>query len=562
MLRYQLKTLIQNALARLYPGVKAEVQILKPAQPQFGEFATNIALALAKILGKKPRDLAEEIRALLQEETSFLKQVSVDGPGFLNFHIQPRQWLEGLKPIFELKNAYGRSSLHSGKKVVVEFVSANPTGPLHIGNARGGPLGDVIASLFESVGYEVVREFYVNDVGGQIDQLGKTMLAWMKMMSAGQEGELNLGEGQGYKGEYVKELAQLALKELGQHIFQKSEAEAIHELGLFGIEKIQVEIRKDCLDMGIHFDSWVHEKDILSSGQTKECLDLLKSKKMTVEKEGATWFVPRDDFLQDRECVLERSDGGRPTYFANDIAYHVMKYRRGFDFLVNIWGSNHHGHVPRVQAAVQSLGYDPSRIETVLYQYVRVKRGSEAVKMSKRGGNFVLAREVLDEVGKDAFRFFLLTRSPEAHLDFDLELAKSQSHENPVYYVQYAHARICSIFEKASSQGTTLSESFNLSLLDQLGLPEEIALAQLMLYYPLVVLESAEEKTPHRLTYYLQDLARAFQHYYDRARSDVAYRVITENKPSTEAKLFFMSCIRQVLRNGLHLLGLSAPEKM
>ncbi|MBI2339823.1 MAG: arginine--tRNA ligase [Deltaproteobacteria bacterium] len=558
MIKDQLGHLIEQAVAKAYPEVHADVLLEKPSNPQFGDFATNVALVLSKTVGKNPREIAQAIQENLSDKGGIIESSSIAGPGFLNFKIRPVRWIEALGEIAARGERFGQTDAHKGEKVIVELVSANPTGPLHIGNARGGPLGDAIASLLQSVGYEVTREYYLNDVGGQIEKLGESLLHYLKE-SAGikSQGEV------GYQGEYVKELSEAARRQFGDSLVKKGEAEAacraeaVSLLGKFLTE----EIRRDCEAMAIRFDSWVHEKDFLEKGTTQKIIGELNKKKVTIEKEGALWFVPRDEFIEDRECVLVKSDG-RPTYFANDIAYHADKYSRGFDRLVNIWGANHHGHVPRIQAGMKALGFDPEKLQTVLYQYVRVVRGKETVKMSKRAGDFVTAREVLDEVGKDALRFFLLLRAPESHLDFDLELAKKQSAENPVYYVQYAHARISSIFAKADEGGIKPPDGFDPDFVNQLGLPEEIALAQMLVDFPSVVELSAEKLDPHRIAYYLLDLARLFQHYYDRARGDDRYRVITGDKGRTQAKLFFVGCFRQVMRNGLSLLGISAPERM
>ncbi len=548
-MRDQLKKMIEAAVSRLSSSDSVSVEIERPTAEQFGDFSTHVAFVLAKKMGKKPREIADEIQSAFVNSEGLIESVSVAGAGFLNFRIKPEKWIESLGEISKKGSRFGSSEFHKGKKALVEFVSANPTGPLHIGNARGGPLGDAISSLLEAVGYQVTREFYVNDVGGQIDKLGESILAhYQNLVGVAHTGKTELG----YQGNYVEDLARRAYEKYGKNIPPSD------ELGEFGINLLQTEISQDCLAMGIRFDSWVHEKEIIKK-KTPPVLDLLKKSGVTYEKEGAVWFAPRDDFLADRECVLERSDSGRPTYFANDIAYHAAKYDRGFDLMVNVWGSNHHGHVPRILAALKVLGHDPSLLKTVLYQYVRIKRGAEAVKMSKRGGNFIVAREILDEVGVDPFRFFLLLKSPEAHLDFDIDLAKKQSSENPVYYVQYAHARICSIFKKAGGAGQI---DFDPEMIARLLLPEEVKIAKELLDFPWVVEKAARELNPHLVAYYLMDRTRLFQHYYDRAREDPRYRVVSDDPQQTRAKLFFVGCVRQVLRNGLGILGISAPEQM
>jgi arginyl-tRNA synthetase len=521
-----------------------------PKSRRHGDYATNLAFLLAPAAKKNPRQVAELLVAHLPASPGRIERVEIAGPGFINVFVADALRAEALGVILAEGGAYGRSEAGQGRRVQVEFVSANPTGPVHIGNARGGPLGDAIASLLEATGYAVIREFYLNDVGGQIDKLGRSIRHSLLDKPASAE-KIE------YEGSYVDELAAKAASRLAGKI-PEDVTEAERVLGRFGIDELTREIRQDCEDMGIRFDSWISEKQTLAM-ETQPVLDGLKAKGVTLEKEGAVWLATNDEFLQDRECVLVRSDS-RPTYFANDIAYHVGKYRRGFDRIINVWGSNHHGHVPRVKAAVKSLGFDPDRIETVLYQYVRVKRGTEAVKMSKRAGNFVTAREVLDEAGRDAFRFLLLLRAPESHLDFDLKIATEKSAENPVYYVQYAHARLCSIERKAAESRIPLpDESADLSLLT---LPEEIEMIRMIHEYPEEVARAAERLEPHRITFYLLELVKAFQAYYTRAKEDPRYRVLSAQVDTSQAKLYLCRALKLAISQGLTLLGVSAPEVM
>lgn len=544
------KILEESVAARPLPKFDIE----RPKVKSHGELSTNLAMVLSKALKRNPQEIAKDILVNLKDPEGVIESASLAGAGFINFVFKKSAWHESLRSLVVLRELFGRSSEEKGKKAVIEFVSANPTGPLHIGNARGGPFGDVIAELLERVGYEVTREYYVNDVGGQVDKLGASILHWIRH---------NFDESapapEGYQGDYVKELGRRALEVLGEKI-PKEETEAIHLLGKFGINSMMSEIEKDCKDIGIQFESWVHEKTLLINGDTDRTLEALKKKGVTLEKEGALWLAANDEFLKDRECVLVRSDG-RPTYFANDVAYHEGKYKRGFDRIINIWGSNHHGHVPRVQAAMKSLGFDPDKIETVLYQYVRVKRGNDAVKMSKRAGNFVTAREVLDEVGRDAFRFFLLMRAPESHLDFDLELAKQKTADNPVYYVQYAHARLCSIERKAAAMGI-VSEGGSPQL-SPLVLEEEIEMIRLIHEFPEEVGLAARRLEPHRIPFYLLELAKVFQAYYTKAREDPRYRVLgAGDVDTTQAKLYLCRALKLTISQGLKLLGVSAPEAM
>lgn len=558
-MKEKVRRILQEAASLWAPLPPFDLE--RPKVKTHGELATNLAMILAKKVGLKPQAIAQQIIEHLKEKDpeGLIASVQMAGAGFLNFTLDRKAWQESLRDIIRQDRTWGHSGSAKGQRAVVEFVSANPTGPLHIGNARGGPLGDVIASLLQATGCDVVREFYVNDVGGQIDKLGQSLLYWIQ--NAGKE---NIPPPEGYQGEYVRELAESAQKEFGEKLKGREEQDLIHVLGRFGIRFLLNEIKRDCRDMGIQFDSWVHEKAILGT-ETAPVIEELKKRGFAVAKDGAVWFAPKGTdqvnteegrkSLEDRESVLERSDG-RPTYFANDIAYHVRKYQQGYDRLINIWGSNHHGHVPRVQGALKSLGLDPNRLETVLYQYVRVKRGSEAVKMSKRGGNFVTAREVLDEVGKDALRFFLLMRAPDSHLDFDLELATKQSQENPVYYLQYAHARLCSIERKAAGIAYPPPD------LSLLNLPEEIELIRMINEYPEEIARSAEELAPHRVTFYLLELAKVFQSYYSKAKEDPAYRVLSPRVDLSGAKMYLCRALKLTISQGLRLLGISAPDVM
>lgn len=582
-LKQKLRQALEKAAQDYQPLPSFEIERAKIRA--HGELATNLAMILARqhSVGenkKNPQTIAQDIISKLNDQhLDWLESISVAGGGFLNFVIKPSAWQEELKTILESGEDFGKSDEGQGKSINIEFVSANPTGPIHIGNARGGPLGDALASLLKTIGYDVTKEYYVNDVGGQIDRLGESILYWIDEKD-NPEAPGPAKDSNCYQGEYVKELAQIALRELGEKISDMvSEVEPssdpstgsgcpaslIKVLGKFGIKTLLKQIKDDCDLMGITFDSWVNEKEILGSGKTEAILKALIEKNVTKKHEGALWLADAsNELLNDRECVLEKSDG-RPTYFANDIAYHVEKYKKGYDRLINVWGSNHHGHVPRVKAAVQSLGYDPEKIETVLYQYVRVKRGNDAVKMSKRGGNFVLAREVLDEVGRDAFRFFLLMRAPESHLDFDLELAKSQSQENPVYYVQYAHARLCSIMKKAAQQfkeqGIELKDH-EIPDLKSLNLPEELEMIRVLLEYPEEILRAAKKLEPHRISFYILEVAKMFQSYYSKAKTDDRYRVLSGDVDSVKAKLYFCRSIQHTLASGLKLLGITAPTEM
>jgi len=550
-LKQKLRKILLDTLANLKISDIPSFDLERPKVKTHGELATNVALLLAKKLGKKPQELGQEIMDRLQDSEKLVESVVLAGGGFLNFVLKKNVWQESLRSIVSQGDLWGFSKEGQGKKVLIEFLSANPTGPLHIGNARGAPLGDMLSNLLEAIGYQVTREYYVNDIGGQIDKLGDSILYWIQ-----NAGKPDAPPPEGYQGEYVKKLAERAKKELPQQIQPPV-------LGRFGIKVLLEEIQKDCQDMGIRFDSWIHEKEILGSQKTEKVIEELKRKNATRLHEGALWFVPEPthEELSDRESVLERSDG-RPTYFANDIAYHVGKYERHFDRIIDLWGSNHHGHVPRLKAAMKVLGHDSEKLEVILYQYVRVKRATDTVKMSKREGNFVTAREVLHEVGKDAFRFFLLMRAPESHLDFDLELAKSHSQENPVYYVQYAHARLASLERKAHEQGLNLEFEVSPPQLVLLDFPEEIELIRRLHEFPEEVSRAAWDLEAHRIPFYLLELAKVFQSYYTKAKDDVRYRILTGDVDTSRAKMYLCQALKQTLSQGLKLMGVSAPEWM
>ncbi|MCL5435300.1 MAG: arginine--tRNA ligase [Patescibacteria group bacterium] len=539
---------LKNALKEL--GVEEfEPQIERPKDPQNGDFSSNIALiSFAKIKNQKskiknPLDLAQEIVSILNTKYQIPNTVSkaeAVAPGFINFYLSNEYLQKQVQEIIKEGDNYGLLTIGKGKKASVEFVSANPTGPLHIGNAVGGPLGDTIANVLTKSGYNVKREYLHNDVGGQVLKLGEAIYFELN------PGEKPADEETQYQGEYIKELAQKVSESLkASHL---SKEEFVGKAASNAVSIILEGILKDCEGMGIKFDIVRKESDL-----RKEVPEALaKIKKFIKEKDGAEWFAPADEFLKDRETVVKKSDG-QYTYFASDIAYHNEKMSKN-DLVIDILGSNHSGHVPRLQAAVKALGFDVNNFKVILYQYVRLKRGSEIVKMSKRAGNFVTAAEVLDEVGKDAFRFFLLRSAPETHMDFDLELAKKQASENPVFYVQYAYTRISSIFAKfqISNFKFQISEA-DASLLTH---KEEVALIRHLLKLPGLIEEVSRTFAVHTFTTYAMELATLFHKFYE------AHRVISKDGNLTKARLALLEATRITLKNTLDLLGVSAPEKM
>lgn len=526
-----------------YPTTDIVLSISK--NPQFGDYTTNVPLQLAKLDGvygkQSPKEIANQIVGHLSS-LSYLEKVEVAGSGFINFFIKIEKLTQDLDEILKKGDDFGKSDFGKGKKARVEYVSANPTGPLHIGNARGGPIGDVIASVLEICGYEILREYIHNDVGEQVKALGATIKAKLHG---------NLATNNQYQGEYISELA----KEL-ENIEDKSD----EDVGKMAVNSLYEEIMVDIHQMGIKFDLVVRESELRKEAQT--ILEELKKGGVIKEKDGALWLAPNDEFLKDRETVVQKSDGGY-TYFTADIVYHKLKFESGAAIIIDVFGSNHHGHVPRLQAAVSALGFDPKKMKFVLYQYVRVKRGTDIVKMSKRAGNFITAREVLEEVGVDAFRFYLLRFAPQTHMDFDLELVKQQSSSNPVYYVQYAHARMSNIIKKYQisnikynnlPSAEQISNKTDYSLLKH---PSELNLIKHLLYFPDLVLEIGKNLQVHHLTDYAITLADLFHKFYETCPVLQA-----ETRGLVNARLALVKGCKITLANALGLLGVSSPERM
>lgn len=522
-------------------GIKEVVFLVeKPKDQSHGDLASNIALILSKNIKKNPmevaKDLAKKINSLGPTLDIFDKVEAV-APGFINFYFSKKYLAAKVQNIIQEGDSYGSLSFGKGKKASVEFVSANPTGPLHIGNARGGPLGDTIANVLAKAGYEVVREYLHNDVGGQVDRLGEAIYFQIHPDQKQENYEVQ------YQGEYIKELAQDVKEALAQDD-GLSQEEFIEKAGKIAVKIMLEEILKDCQLMGIKFDKVTKESDLRHI--VPEALE--KIKKSLKENEGALWFAPNDEFLKDRETVVKKSNG-QFTYFAADIAYHNEKMMHS-DIVIDILGANHSGHVPRIQAVIKALGFDPGNLRVLLYQWIRLKRGDEIVKMSKRAGTFVTAREVLDEVGKDAFRFFLLTPRAQTHMDFDLELAKKKASENPVFYIQYAYTRICSIFKKSDNK------NFSGADVNLLKEPQELNLIRHLTKFPYLIEELAQSLEVNALTTYALDLANYFHKFYE------VNQVISQDEKLTAARLALLKAAQITLKNTLDLLGVSAPEKM
>jgi arginyl-tRNA synthetase len=554
----ELKTIIESALevckkkGFLLLNETPEIIFETPKQAEHGDYSTNIAMLLARIEKKAPRKIAEEIAAKIPVPSDILTSVNVAGPGFINFKINSLFLLNILHEIYKKGEDYGNLDMGFGKKVQVEFVSANPTGPLHVGHGRGAVYGDSLARILSKAGFKVTKEYYLNDAGVQMQTLGKSVLLRMKELC----GEKIEFPENCYQGEYIKDIAKEVLAK--KKIFADDDAAASF-CGEYAGQKIHDEIVKDLKDCGVTHEVFFYESTLHKKGKVKAAIEFLKKKDDAYEKEGATWFRSTK-YGDEKDRVLQKSDG-TCTYFAADIAYHKDKFDRGFDKVIDVWGADHAGHVPRMKAAIAAMGHNPKDFDAVLIQLVNLMRGGELISMSTRSAQYETLRTLLDEVGKDVCRYFFLMRSHDAQLDFDIELAKSQTAENPVYYIQYANARISSVFAKAVDAGIKLKFSGKIDL-NLLNLPDEAALAKFLSEYPSVIEEAAKKLEPHRISFYLLELARKFQSYYTKGKKDQAYRFLSDDKDLTAAKCYLLKNIQIVLKNGLTLLGLETPDRM
>ncbi len=527
-----------------------EIVIERPKNDEVnGDFSTPVAMTLASIVRMSPRKISESIISYLSRDASIIEKVETAGSGFINFFVTPATWRDEIKEIYSKNLQYGNSDYGKGKKIQVEFVSANPTGPLHVGHGRGAAIGDTIARTLKAVGFNIQKEYYINDVGNQMQTLGKSAyLRYLQLMGKKVEFPEDC-----YQGDYIKRIATEILKEKGDTFAEKGEEEAISFFTDHSANKILNGIKSDLLDFKVDFDCWFSEKSLFEEKKVEETLELLNKKKIVYEKDGATW-LKSSLFGDEKDRVLIKENGAH-TYFASDIAYHRDKFSRNFNLVIDIWGADHHGYVPRMEAMIEALGYSKDFFKVILVQLVSLRRGNEKLSMSTRKGQFVALRDVLNEVGQDAARYFFLMRSSNSHLDFDLELAKKQSPENPVYYVQYAHARICSVLREAKEAGVDafVIETVDLNLLD---LPEELTIIKSLSQFPEVVLKSATSLETHLIPFYLQELAYLFHSYYNK------YRIISNDLTITHARLAMTTGVKIVLKNALQLLGINAPERM
>ena len=531
------------------PAGLPKFDISRSKDAKFGDFASNVALVSSKELRLKPRDLASSLIKAMDLGSTFVSHCEIAGPGFINFFFDADFWRQNLGLIHHRKQRYGLSDELSGPRVLVEFVSANPTGPLHVGHGRGAAVGDSLVRLLRATGYNVDSEYYVNDVGNQMNILGRSL--WFRFRQLNGE-ELEFPENH-YQGDYMRQMAvEFSKSPEAAQTEGLDELQAVAITSRYACNKILDGIQEDLSMFGVTYDQYYSERQLHDSGRLKKALEELKRLGKAETRDGALWFF-MDDNEDEKDRVLVRASG-EPTYFAADVAYHTEKMQRGYDLLVDIWGSDHHGYVPRVKAAIDAFGYSSEKLKVLLVQFVNLIRDGQKISMSTRSGEFITLREVLEEVGSDAARFFFLTKRCDSHLDFDLDLAKKQSSDNPVYYVQYAHARISSIFRIASEKG--IDADFSDPDLNALNLPEELTLMKKLADFPDVLNEAAQALEPHRVTFYLMELAELFHSYYH------DNKVLTEDERLKKARLYLVEAVRLVIFNGLSILGVSAPERM
>ena len=519
-----------------------------PREKEHGDFACNVALLMARQARQAPRAIAEVLVELMEASGRPVEKIEIAGAGFINFFLD-RSWLYEIPlMVYKSKDKYGFNG-EKAKKVQVEFVSANPTGNLHMGNARGGALGDTLANILERAGYEVEREFYINDAGNQIEIFTDSMEARYLQLTGH---DVQFPEN-GYAGRDLIDTVRNIIARYGEGLYDLPREERRQIIVDFALEEKIDYIQKTLASFGINYDVWFSEKSLHENGKIMAVFNDLRDKGYIYESEGAWWFKSTA-FGDEKDEVVLRANG-MPTYFMADIAYHQNKFERGFDWVINVWGADHHGHVARMKGAIEALGYDPARLDILLMQLVRLYRGGNIVRMSKRTGTTVSLDELIEDVGKDAARFFFVMRSPDSHLDFDLELARQKSQENPVYYVQYAHARICSIFRQARAEGITMAEidEIDVSCLKE---EEELAILRKIADFPEEISIAARTLAPHRIARYVLDLAALFHSFYNH------HRVLNDNRALQDARLLLMEITRITIHNALDVLGVTAPEQM
>lgn len=550
MLKAKIYKDIKNSLRQLKIRINKNYTVEIPNVAEHGDFSTNAALINAKANDMNPRELAEKIVEILSKSKSY-KNIDVAGPGFINFKFSNSVFHKALNNIIKSKKAFGSSQYGKGKKVLLEYISANPTGPLNIVSARAGAFGDSLHRIMAFVGFDPFSEFYVNDAGNQVDILAESLEIRYRELHGDNSEEFPI---EAYHGEYLKELAIMLNAVDGSklfHIAEKDRLERMKDFALEEIHKIQVESLKR---FDVNFDNWMSERKLRSEGILEEALSYLAEAHCTYEKDDAVWFSS-SQFGDEKDRVLIKTDGN-PTYLVPDIAYHLTKYQRGFDIMIDVLGPDHHGHVAKLRAALIALEMEVDRLEVIYLQHINLLENGEVIKMSKRAGKIVSMDDLIDYVGKDAARYFFLNRRPSAHLDFDLELAKKKSSENPVFYCQYAHARITSIMKKAKKEKVSLKD-FDIKNLKKLNKPAELDIIKKMLEFPSLLNACADHREPHRLAGYVHDLSGLFHKYYAK------YKIVDpDHMQLSQSRLYLISAIKNVIAIALDLMGISAPEKM
>ncbi len=564
----------------LLPQTDVSVRIDPAKNPEHGDFATNVAFMLAKPAKRPPRELAQTIADHLEDPNGWIESVSVAGPGFLNLRLSNRVWHEGLGRILKAGADWGRGEKKEHPRINLEFVSANPTGPLHVGHGRGAAVGDSLVRILRFAGFDAVAEYYLNDAGRQVKNLGRSV--WIRSLEILKKDKPDLDpKGQGfswldipelgeddYHGDYVWDLARDLVERRGAEMAERS-GEDLGDISAEAVEILRGRIEQTLEAFGVHFDIWASEKALHDKGAIELALATLEKAGKIYERDGAKWFAS-SAYGDEKDRVVVRADG-QTTYFAADIAYHMDKFERGFDVLIDLWGADHHGYVPRVKAAIQALGKDPEAFEPLLVQFVSLMRGGKKVAMGKRSGSFVTVDDLLSEVGKDVMRYFFLERRHDSHIDFDLEVAVSQDPTvNPAVYVQYGHARACGILRKAEEELGVKPPEFDMALAALLTMDPEIDIIKRMMELPQTVEDAASTRQPHRIAAYLLELSRRFQSYYTQTKNDPIIPPASKRAEGlddwdwgrTKARLMAVEALRSVFANCLHLLGLSAPERM
>ena len=526
-----------------------EIVVEKPKDEKMGDFSTNVAMTLARSERKNPKVIAESVARYLKNGSNDLSQVEIAGPGFINLKMSNEFFLQRLRSAVKQGDDFGQTDVGQGTKVMIEFVSANPTGPLHVGHGRGAAVGDALGRILKKAGYDLSTEYYINDVGNQMNFLGRsTWLRYRELL-----GEVIEFPADHYRGEYIKDIANEIIEQKRDEFLNLPEEECIPFFRKYATDNILQGIQKDLAEFRVTFDNWFSEQSLYDDNSVEKAIEWLKGKGHIYKKDGAVW-LKSSAFNDDKDRVLVKKTGEK-TYFCSDIAYHQNKINRGFKKIINLMGADHHGYVPRMEAVLQAMGYDNKIFKILLIQFVSLLRAGEKISMSTRAGEFETLRDVVSEVGVDVARYYFLMRSSDTHLEFDLELAKKENSENPVFYIQYAHARICSIFRTAEEKGVVWDRSneVDLSLLVE---EEEFGIIRAVLAFPEIVEKSARALEVHRISHYLLDMVSRFHGYYSR------HRVISDDKALTLARLFLLDAIRITIRNGFELMGISSPEKM